>query len=196
MNYAFTMMKCSSINNRYFNSKLYEKLRNEFRSFHAKKMSFIQSGINNSQYGKVRCVPIDAQDCKKHIGYFPDQIPDGWITTKEWREQRKLKKEKKEKKEKFCLYCNIKIENGEICKKCKMYLRAPHYKIIDDNFDKIKEIFLEFGSITKTLEFFGIDQQTRKGNGYLSRKLKQDGLNILRRRNTCPISIDSDTADL
>jgi len=180
MNHAFMMMKCQSIcHKRYFNSRLYDALRTNFSSV----MSIIQTGKNNSQYGKVRCVPNDALDCKNHVGYFPNNIPDGWITTKEWKNK---KREENSKKDKFCKKCNEKIKTGNICDACKRYLRAPHYKIIDDNFEKMKEYFLECGSLVKTLEYFGIDQQTRKGNSYLSKKLKNTR-KILIRRNSKPL---------
>lgn len=48
MNHAFMMMKCSSvIQNRYFNSRLYESLKENF----SLAMSASQQGKNNSQYG-------------------------------------------------------------------------------------------------------------------------------------------------
>jgi len=53
MNHAFMMMKCTSIlhnHSRYFNSRLYEYKRKDF----SKVMSELQSGENNSQYGKPR----------------------------------------------------------------------------------------------------------------------------------------------
>lgn len=50
MTHAFMMMKASNINQfRYFNSRLYESKKKEF----SRLQSYNQSGVKNSQYGKV-----------------------------------------------------------------------------------------------------------------------------------------------
>jgi len=50
-----------------------------------------QLGKNNSIYGKVWCVKINSKDCSERKPFDPDKIPDGWITTKEYKEQKKNK---------------------------------------------------------------------------------------------------------
>jgi hypothetical protein len=70
-------------------------------------------------------------------------------------------------------------------KKCRMYYRAPHYKWIDDNMDQIIEVFNTNGSVSKTLRHFNISKgQDRVGSAYLSKKLKDRNIKILRRRNS------------
>ena len=83
---AFVMMSwCCGSNQDRYSSRLYDYFRNEY----VKLRSLDMSGQNNHHFGRVRCVPIDAINCKHHVGYFPDQIPKGWITTKEWSDNKK-----------------------------------------------------------------------------------------------------------
>jgi hypothetical protein len=77
MNHAFLMMKYTSRNQtRYFNSKLYEALRNNFSGV----MSFIQKGMKNSQYGTCWVSFIDPNISKRikkeEVSLYIDQ---GWI---------------------------------------------------------------------------------------------------------------------
>lgn len=48
-----------------------------------------QQGTKNSQYGSKWCVKIDAEDLKDRKKF--KSIPEGWITTTEWKESRKDK---------------------------------------------------------------------------------------------------------
>jgi hypothetical protein len=46
---------------------------------------------NNSNFGKVWCVQEIALDLVNRKTYYKDQIPNGWITTTEWKDKRKNK---------------------------------------------------------------------------------------------------------
>ena len=48
-----------------------------------------QQGENNSQYGKKWCVPKNAKDLLNRKKF--NIIPEGWITTTEWKENKKDK---------------------------------------------------------------------------------------------------------
>ena len=50
-----------------------------------------QQKENNSQFGKVWCVSKDDIDLLGRKKYNKEQIPNGWITTTEWRQLRKNK---------------------------------------------------------------------------------------------------------
>jgi hypothetical protein len=73
MNHAFMIMKASNIDQyRYFNSRLYESCRNNFKEV----MSQIQSGEKNSQYGTRWIHNIEKQKNKKIINTAA--LPLGW----------------------------------------------------------------------------------------------------------------------
>lgn len=50
-----------------------------------------QQGEKNSQFGTVCCVPRDAESAEGYQRFPKDAIPEGWVTTKVWREDRKRK---------------------------------------------------------------------------------------------------------
>jgi hypothetical protein len=50
-----------------------------------------QQGDKNSNYGKVWCVIETAVDCSNRKSYNPNEIPNGWITTKEFKDRNKKK---------------------------------------------------------------------------------------------------------
>jgi len=87
---------------------------------------------------------------------------------------------------KKCSYCDNDFFNEtltDFCStKCKTYHKAPHYKIIDDNIEQIIILFKKCNSITKVLKEFDIIG--RKGNSYLSNILKENGIEVLTRRNS------------
>ena len=73
MNHAFMMMKTESyIQDRYFNSRLYESLRVNF----SQVMSFTQQGKNNSNFGNIW---IHNLELKKSKLIPKGEIPEGWI---------------------------------------------------------------------------------------------------------------------
>lgn len=75
------------------NRKKASLLAQSVQSRNKRKKSFDdinhQQGKNNSQYGTKWCVPKDSTDllCRKKFTV----IPEGWITTTEWKENRKDK---------------------------------------------------------------------------------------------------------
>lgn len=56
-----------------------------------KQISIAVSGHKNGNYGKVWCVKVDSQDCSYRKSFLKDSIPDGWITTKEFKDRKKNK---------------------------------------------------------------------------------------------------------
>jgi hypothetical protein len=50
-----------------------------------------QQGNKNSNYGKVWCVENNATDCSNRKAYNANMIPDGWITTQEFKNRNKKK---------------------------------------------------------------------------------------------------------
>lgn len=83
MHHAFLYMKCSSSNqSRYFNSKLYSYYKTNF----SKTMSIFQSGINNSQYGKIwisnielkvsKTIKLEELSSYLDKGFIPKRIID------------------------------------------------------------------------------------------------------------------------
>lgn len=98
---AFMMMKCASLShsgNRYFNSHLYESLREHF----ATVQSYNQGGDRNSNYGTKWIHNIELRKSKKIL---TDQaLPDGWKNGRvmdfdAFFEKQKKKKREKERKE-------------------------------------------------------------------------------------------------
>lgn len=162
------MMMCA---NRKGN-KVYGWLRRK----HSKAMSKLQSGKNNSQYGTKW---IYSYDEKKSTRIAKDEIiPEGWF------EGRKIVFNQQILN---CKHCGKKfIPNAlEIfCSPdCKVLSRKSEaQKIIDKNLDEIIKDFISTNSITKTLSKYGIDG--RKGNTYLSNILKENGFEVLIRRNS------------
>lgn len=74
MYHAFMMMKCSPIEDRrYYNSRLYERLKSNFSSI----MSVCQKGECNSQYGTKWICNITTKENKKIKR--DDIIPEGWV---------------------------------------------------------------------------------------------------------------------
>jgi hypothetical protein len=84
-------------------------------------------GPANSNYGKVWCVKKDAKDCYSRKSYKKDQIPEGWITTKEFKHLKKDKTNSAYGKHWF----NDGIKN---------------YFLTEDN-EKIKELSLVLGRL-------------------------------------------------
>ncbi len=51
------------------------------------RLSIRHSGKNNPNYGSVWCVEENSSNCKMMKSYRPNEIPLGWITTKEFKER-------------------------------------------------------------------------------------------------------------
>lgn len=49
------------------------------------------AGEKNPNYGKVWCVRKNATEYTDRKPYYPDEIPEGWVSVKEHRDQRKVK---------------------------------------------------------------------------------------------------------
>ena len=108
---AFLMMKCSSYNQyRYFNSRLYESLKNDF----SKTMSISQSGKKNSNYGKMWISNIESRKNRKINKDEP--IPENWIKGRnKWKPKRggdtsKRKKRTEENKRKAEYYWKMFLD--------------------------------------------------------------------------------------
>lgn len=143
---------------------------------HSEAMSDAQTGVSNSQYG-TRWIHNLEDKISKRIN-SSDELPDGW------KEGRVIKFHSVQK---TCTMCDEQHDrNSKFCSdKCKTYYKAPHYKIIDENLNEMIEVFKKCGSIDKTLRKFNIGlNNTRIGNKYLSDKLKENNIHVLRRRNT------------
>lgn len=106
MCHAFLMMMLSSKNQqRYFTAKKYEYLRTNF----AKRMSILQNGKNNSQYGTIWVHHKELKQCKK----VPKDsiLEEGWVKGRiiVWDNPKKIKpiKQPKEKQTFFkkCSHC-------------------------------------------------------------------------------------------
>ena len=149
-------------------NKLYGWLKRKFSDAQSKA----QLGVKNSQYGTKWIHNPKTGESKKAIG----DIEEGWV----------LGRFKNSNTDKFCVHCNTAFTpiNLEIfCSdKCKIYHKSPAIKIIDNSVDEMIEIFKANTSITKTLNKFGIEG--RAGNSYFSNILKENGLSVLKRRNT------------
>jgi len=152
-------------------NRMYGWLREKF----SKEISINQTGEKNSQFGTCW---IYNKDLKKSKKIKKDEL-NIWLN-KGWTKGRKLVF-------KECKFCHKKIKdlsNIKFCSdKCKQYFRAPHLKIIDDNYKEMKQLFLKNKSIYKTLSYFIDDykKNDRRGNKYLSQKLKNDNIIILSR---------------
>lgn len=148
-------------------NKLYGWLKRKFSI----AQSVLQTGTNNSQYGRVWIYSDELMESTLIDADEP--IPNGWKLG------RKINFTKN-----FCKECNIEIFSKlEYCSdKCKCHNRSPAIKIIDNNLELILEKYKTRKSITSILKDFGISG--RQGNGYLSKILKDNGFTVLKRRNS------------
>lgn len=183
MNHAFMMMRSASGNqDRYFNSRLYESAKQNFR----KVMSRAQSGTQNSQHGKMWINKVGTLENRK----IPrtDPVPDGWRKGRRLVETKDPLPKKIKQHKHICKRCKSKykpkLKESFCSQKCKTYYRSPYYEFIDNNIDDMIEYFQNCKSIAKTLDYFGFEYSTRKGNSYFSSLLKQRGISVLTRRNS------------
>ena len=132
MNHAFIIMKASNVDQyRYFNSRLYESCRSNFSAV----MSQLQSGENNSQYGK-RWIHLPSQKINRSI-LKTEKIPDGWKEGRRfnWADQN------------TCNVCKTHIgPNASMCKDCaydakretnKQNAYAEFKKYLNSEFDSL-----------------------------------------------------------
>jgi len=106
MNHAFMMMRNASGNqDRYFNSRLYESARQNFRAV----MSRAQSGTQNSQHGKMWINRVGTLENRKIPRTEP--IPDGW------QKGRKIISQSLQDKHNSCKVCGepSKFPKGNYC---------------------------------------------------------------------------------
>lgn len=113
---AFFMMQAESKNQqRYFSSRQYSKLREEY----SKYQSNYVLGSKNPNYGKVWCVEETDTDCSKRKPFPKQSIPIGWIPTKEMKKRIKDEtkknlalKKKQETESKLTEWCNLYCSVG------------------------------------------------------------------------------------
>ena len=134
---AFMMMKCSKLNkNRYFNSRLYERLKIDFGKYISEINSIYQKGINNSQYGTIWICNIDEKINKK--------VPKDTIINYPWIKGRnvwkKINSDNIKNKRKNDLYIKRKKEAE---KYWKMYIDSDASSLHD---------FCKKGYYTKTVK--------------------------------------------
>jgi len=133
MNHAFIIMKASNIDQyRYFNSRLYESCKSNFSAV----MSQVQSGKNNSQYGKRWIHCPDNRTNKRILN--TEELPNGW------KEGRRLNWNKQT----ICNVCKEPKKNpkSSVCKNCayetkreqnKQNAYAVFKKYVDSEFDSL-----------------------------------------------------------
>lgn len=112
---AFFMMQAESKNQkRYFSSRQYSKLREEYSKY---QRNYVL-GNKNPNYGKVWCVEETDTNCSKRKPFPKQSIPSGWIPTKKMKKRIKdenkknldiKKKQEMESKltEWYNLYCSV-----------------------------------------------------------------------------------------
>lgn len=138
MNHAFMMMKSNSGNqDRYFNSRLYESARKNFR----KVMSKAQSGTRHSQYGTQWIQNIDLKESKKIRKGEP--IPDGWQLGRYYEKVAKLK---------LCKKCGQEMcERPDVCNSHQRLCRMVSTFGFDKTAYGSKRIYEEYDRVTKML---------------------------------------------
>ena len=78
MQFAFSMMKLTSVNmERYFNSRLYEALREDFSLAISVSAKITSKGNRNSQHNTMWICNVESRESKKI--QKSDAIPAGWI---------------------------------------------------------------------------------------------------------------------
>lgn len=74
--------------------KEHAKKANSEKAIKKRKQTFKEighsQGEKNPNYGKVWCVEEDAVDCSNRKQIKKDKIPEGWISTTEWRKKQKV----------------------------------------------------------------------------------------------------------
>ena len=177
MQKAFTMMDATSEDQkRYFNSKLYESQRKNF----SKAQSINQTGKKNSQYGKcwITKEEVNKKINKEELDVF---IEKGWI------KGRYVLKRKQECYRHVCCYCAKEVNDGNywnpkkkfFCSsECKRYNKRAYLKDIDDNYELMREIFINTSSFTLPLQEIikWYDSKDKRGYDYFVNKLKSEDI--------------------
>ena len=148
MCHAFLMMLVSSKDhdgNRYFTSKKYEKLKVSF----SERMSVLQGGNNNSQYGTMWIHNKTLKQCKK--------VPKDSILDEGWEVGRILNWNNKIF---ACAGCNKSIESGKLCATCRSNSRIEYNKLYKKASKKCYINGMIFESVADAAKELGIKQNT------------------------------------
>jgi hypothetical protein len=193
MTYAFLMMKCENrYQKRYFNSKLYERLRIEYTKYHSKLLSEARkgkhTGKDNSQYGT--CWIFHDLIGKKKIKKtkFPEYHEQGWIllTTKTKAKNVKTKEKK------------IKRSNKKKIKQqqeWKQYINDVFIQYLESDCDSILEFckkgYYDKSYVNLSVQFKryvdGYEKFSYQGGQKVKDLLKEKYLGITNpnKKNTC-----------
>lgn len=189
-NHAFMMMRCESSDqksNRYFNSRLYELKRKDF----SKVMSFSQSGLKNSQIGKIWIYNLELkqtlkiQKCDLNF-YLENGFIIGRIINFDKKIQQKAQKDLKTQRITDLLNLNkILISERKLTELAKLFCVDPSIEnvlfIRDILFDLYNNKQLTTIDIAKiyntndvTIRSWLILFEIPRRNRYLSRRLKSN----------------------
>lgn len=142
MNNAFIMMKASSSNYRYVNSRLYDSLRKNFSLV----MSRNQRGSNNSNFGTIWIYNSSTRQNKKIKK--SDPVPEGWSIGRKftWEEQHSI-----------CEHCGatfLKTQGRYCSEKCRKNKVKQKMSVSDDTIDQVsKKYNIVYHSISKNKDF-------------------------------------------
>ena len=171
---AVSYMTCG--NPERMNNRLYGWVREKL----SEKISELQSGKGNSQFGTKWIYNLEKRQCKKIPKH--SAVPAGWDVGRVINFNLL---------EKVCEQCGKKFLSKRkvkfCCKDCKTEsTKTEAMRFIDSNLQKLILAFEQNKSIDKTLKQFGV-KGSRSGNAYFSKILKEKGYTVLKRRNTAPL---------
>ena len=158
------------------NNKLYGWLRRKFSAQRSKDTT----GSKNPSFGTKWICNIELQENKKIVA--TDDIPAGWVAGRNKWNCKVVQRERMIVPH-VCKHCGIETAQRTFCSdKCRLYNRSPAIQVIDKNLEAMLQQFAQCNSINAVLESYGLFN--RAGNKYFSDIVKQNGLQVLRRRNT------------
>ena len=153
-------------------NKMYGWLRRKFSQVQSEQ----QTGKYNSNYGLRWIHNKELQKSKKIKHDNP--LPEGWI------EGRIIKFDLLKYSCKVCSKSFDRKKMEIYCSDtCKRHDKSANNKIIDENLEEMITYYTKVKSINKTLKHFGVNG-IRAGNNYLSKRLKERKINVLKRRNS------------